>query len=81
MGAGVRVCGLVARMGKGEVHTGFRLGNLTDRGRLEDPGVDGSIMLKWVFKKRDGGMECIDLAQERDSWWALVNGVMNIRVP
>ena len=27
------------------------------------------------------GMERIDLAQNRDMWWALVNVVMNIRVP
>ena len=27
-----------------------------------------------------GGMDWIDLAQERDRWWALVNAVMNLRV-
>jgi hypothetical protein len=25
-------------------------------------------------------MEWIDLAEERDKWWALVNAVMNLRV-
>jgi hypothetical protein len=28
-----------------------------------------------------GGMDWIMLAQERDRWWALVNVVMNLRVP
>ena len=27
-----------------------------------------------------GGMNWIELAQERDRWWALLNAVMNLRV-
>jgi hypothetical protein len=28
-----------------------------------------------------GSMEWIDLAQDNDRWWALVNTVKNLRVP
>jgi hypothetical protein len=48
---------------------------------LGDPGVDGRIILKWIFKKWNGGMDWIKLAQDRDRWWALVNAVINLRVP
>jgi hypothetical protein len=37
-----------------EVHTGFWLGDLKERHHLEDLGIDGRIVLKWIFKKRDG---------------------------
>ena len=28
-----------------------------------------------------GGMDWIDMVQDRERWWALVNAVMNLRVP
>ena len=70
----------VARVGRGEVHTGFWWGNMKERAHLEDPGVEGRVVLKWIFKKCDGGIDWIDLAQNRDRWRALVNAVMNFLI-
>jgi hypothetical protein len=36
--------------GRGKMRTGFGWGNLRDRNHLEDPGVDGMIILRWIFK-------------------------------
>ena len=36
------------------------------KNNLEDPDVDGRIILKWVFKISEGGMDWTDLAQDRD---------------
>jgi len=35
----------------GEGHTGFLKGDLRVRDHLEDLGVDGRIILKWIFDK------------------------------
>ena len=45
------------------------------RGRWEDS-------IKMDFQEVGcWGVDWIDLAQDRDRWWASVNAVMNIRVP
>jgi hypothetical protein len=52
-----------------------------EKDHLQDPSEEGRIMLRWIFRKWDGGMDCIDLAQDRDRWPALVNAVINVPVP
>jgi len=47
----------------------------------EVPGIDGRIILKWIFKNWYCGMDWIVLAQDRYRWRSLVNAVMNLRVP
>jgi len=47
----------------------------------ETQALDGRIILRWIFRKWDvGGMDWIELAQDRDKWWALVNVVVKLRV-
>jgi hypothetical protein len=65
----------------GEVHTGFWCRDLMERSL-------GRPRRRWEENiKRDlqevgwGGMDWIALAQDRGRWRALVNAVMNLRVP
>jgi hypothetical protein len=41
--------------GRGEVLTKFLWGNLKKRHLLEDPGLDGRIILKWIFRRHGLG--------------------------
>jgi hypothetical protein len=50
------------------MHTGFWWRDLRAGDHLEDPCVDGRIILKWIFEKWDGGIDWIDLAQDWDRW-------------
>jgi hypothetical protein len=43
-------------LGREEVHAGFWWGNLSEGDHLEYPGVGERIILKWIFKKWDGGL-------------------------
>jgi len=43
-------------MGRGEVNTGFWWGNPRKRDHLEDSGVDGRTILRWIFRKWDVGI-------------------------
>jgi hypothetical protein len=49
-------------MGTGEAYAGFWWGNLRERDGLEDPDVDGMIVLRWIFRKWDVGV------WNRSSW-------------
>jgi hypothetical protein len=72
----------VTRMGK---RRGVYRGSV---GKPEGKRPLGRLRLRWSYNiKMDlqavgcGGTDWIDLAQDRDRWRALVNAVMNLRVP
>jgi len=52
----MRLAGHVVCMGGGEAYTGFWWGNLRERDHLGDPGIDGRIILRWIFSKWDVGV-------------------------
>jgi hypothetical protein len=43
--------------GKERCFSGFGWGNLRETDHLGDPGVDGRIILRWLFRKWEGGMD------------------------
>jgi hypothetical protein len=45
------VQGALFRQVKEEVHKGFWWGNLKESDHMEDSGVDGRIILRWIFGK------------------------------
>jgi len=73
--------GHVAHLGRGEVHKCMVV-------QYEERRTVGRTRCRWednikmyIYEVGGGGMDWIDLAQDRDRWRALVNEVMNLRIP
>jgi hypothetical protein len=53
-------------------------GNLREGEHLEEPGVDGTVIIERIFKKWGGGcLDLIRLAQDMNRWQAVMISVMN----
>jgi hypothetical protein len=67
-------------MGERGMHMRYWWERQKERSYYEDQDVGGWIILKWILREiRWYGLDC--LAQDRDQRRALVNTVMNLRIP
>jgi hypothetical protein len=54
--SGMRWEGHVAHMGKEEAYTGFWCENVREGDQMVDPGLDGRIILRCIFREWDVGV-------------------------
>ena len=72
----------VARMGEGRGVHRVLVGKPEERRPLGRPRCRWEDNIKMDLQEVGGGfMDWLELAQDRDSWWALVSMVMNFRIP
>jgi hypothetical protein len=61
-------------MGEGRGMYRVLVGKPEGKSHLGDPGVDGRVILRWIFRKCVlGSMDWVELAQDRDRGRELVN--------
>ena len=77
----MRWVGHVEHMGERRGAYSVLVGKPEESDHNESRGVDGRIILIWIYKTWDGGMVWTDLAQDRNRWRAVVNAAMIHWVP
>jgi hypothetical protein len=73
----IRLTGHVARIK--DMRNAYKM--LVGKSEGKGAGVEGKVILKWILRTCPEGVDWIHMAQDRDRWRALVNTVMNLRVP
>ena len=73
--------GHVGRMGEGRGVHRVLVGKPEVKRPLGRPRRRWEDNTKMDLQEVGGGGDWMELAQDRDRWWALVNMVMNFRVP
>ena len=71
----------MARMGEGRGVHRVLVGKPEGRRPLGRPRRRWEDNIKRALREVGGGGDWMELPQDRDRWWALVNTVMNFRVP
>ena len=71
----------MARLGEGRGVHRVLLGIPEGKRPLGRPGRRCENNIKMDLREVGGGGDWMEMAQDRDRWLALVNTVMNIRVP
>ena len=77
----MRWAGHVACMGEGRGVHRVLVGNPEGKRPLGRPRCGWEDNIKMDLQEVGGGGDWMELAQDRDRWRALVNRVMNLRVP
>ena len=71
----------MARMGDGRGVHRVIVGKPEGKRPLGRPRRRWEDNIKMDLQEVGGGRDWMELAQDRDRWWALVNTVMNLRLP
>jgi hypothetical protein len=67
-------------MGENKGAYSVSVGNSEGRRPLGRPRRRWKDNIKIDIKDWDGDTDWIDLAQDKDKWWAVVNAIMNLRL-
>ena len=67
----MRYVGHIGHVGESRNAHRVLVGKLRERDHWEDLGINGNLILQWIFKKY-----VVDLAEDRDRW----NAVINLRI-